>query len=1276
MLRLFTACTLFFLATAAATAQSRLAPNPRIRRAVDRGPLAPDRNLSRITVSFRRSPEQAAALDRLLADQQDPASSAYHRWLTPDEFGERFGLPRRRLDRVLDWLRGAGFTVESVARGLGSVVVSGSAAAVERAFHAELHRYQEIDRAHFAPSAPPAVPGDLAPDIRAVRGLDDYYLDPPRRLSPLSNLSDGSHALAPGDVANIYRFVEIGPIESPQWRIAVVGQSAIDLADVRQFRRTFQLSDQDPEVVLVGNDPGRSNNGDFLEGTADVEWAGALARSVQVVYVYADNVLDASAEVVDRNLAQVLSFSYGVCEPLLSDDDAEAIRDLARQANAQGITWIAASGDSGAAGCDAHADAALSGRAVSFPASLPEVTAVGGTRFDDSGGGFWLSLNNPDLSSTFNYIPEVAWNETSSGSGIWASGGGASARYPRPEWQAAPGVPDNGARSVPDVSFAAGANHDPYIVVADGALYRAGGTSLAAPVFSVVIALAGRTMTQNGGGAAGLGNVNPTLYQLASDTFYGPLLFHDIQTGDNRVPCMIGTADCADGAFGYAAGPGYDQVTGLGSIYVYPFLYALRLATATTLTTSAAQVSAGDPVTLTASVRDLSGNIPTGTVSFWDRNFPVSLYVPLDSFGRAVAKPVLSGGPHSIVARYDATPRFRISTSPSVTVFVLQSTPPFPTLLTPADRSTDIAVDATLSWTAPPVWASYDVYFGTVSPPPYWGPVGAPSFRPSSLIPGTTYYWKVVARNPSGSAESPTWSFTTHAGAAFTLHRFAANLYQPRDLAWDSAGRMYVSAEYVYRIELDGTKTVIAGSRETSLGDGGPAVQAHIETPTGLAFDPQGNLYIAEAGRNRIRRVGVDGIVSTIAGDGSSAFSGDGGPSTAARVYEPRGLAADASGVLYFADMRNHCIRRIRDGVIDSVAGRCGVDPTDDLGDGGPALSAGLSWPQGVALDAPGNLYIADTEHHRIRKVTDGVITSLASVPAVRVAVGPSGEVYFTDQTGHVGMVVDGEVTMLAGGGESAPADGAAGTSAALASTVGLTLDAAGKVYFSENTGVWTLTAAGAAAAPAIASATPLVAGSLASLYGRFGLETPRSDSTAPLALGGLSVEIDGVAAPVAFASADQAVVQVPWELAGRSSVAVTARLNGKAGPSSTLAPVPYAPMVLEIRDSLGRLPDSANPATAGTILQIACAGLGPVPAAPATGAPASLITLTPTAATPTVTVGGLEAAILFSGLAPGAVGQYQINARVPSGVKPGPAVAVVLSIGGALSGAVTIALR
>ena len=1288
-------------------------PHPRARRAFDQGAVAGGMRLSYMTLAFRRTPERQQALERLLEDQRDPASPDFQRWLTPEEFGARFGARVEALNRISDWLRAEGFTVEAVARGRSFVVFSGTASQVRNAFHTEIHRYREGAKLHFAAAGAPVLPREFEPLVEAIRGLDDFYPDP-TRLRPLFTAADGTtHALAPGDLANIYNFQFR---TAPGQTIAVAGESSLNLSDIEQFQSVFQLPALDPQTLLVGDDPGQSSNDALLEATADVEWTGAVARNATILYVYAKDVMDAAQTVIDQNLAPILSFSFGSCEANVPVSDAAAIRNLAQQANAEGITWVAASGDAGAATCDRDATIATQGASVSFPASLPEVTGVGGSEFNEGNGVYWGGPNDnaPNRTSeTRGYIPETAWNDTSSDSGLMASGGGVSKFYVKPSWQQGPGVPDLGGRNVPDLSFSASPTHDPYLVLSGGKAYGAGGTSLSTPVFAGVLAL-----TAHATGSARFGNINPSLYIWAADTVLGGAnIFHDITTGSNLVPCTPGTPDCPDGSLGYLAGPGYDLVTGLGSLNIGQFLIFFKPALITTLTSSATQVTEGTPVTFTATLKDTNGNVVPGTVGIYEvigTGLSTLGGGPVNASGTLVTNITLPPGTHSIVA-YSGAGGYRGLQSAPLTIVVIPLPPVAPTLVFPANSAVGMPVSMSLSWNPGKSFASYDVYFGTTASPPYWGNVTQANCYPSGLQPNTTYYWKVVSKNVSGSASSLVWSFTTSGQAFYTISTIAgtgesgfsgdsgpaaqAKLSTAFDVAFDDSGNLYIADTANYRIRMvspGGIISTIAGSG-TGLfsGDGGPARSAGLVRPNKIAF-ARGSLYIIDG--NRIRQIGPDGIISTIAGSDLPGNSVDGSPAITAQFRIAAGLAIDSAGTIYVSDSFNNCIRKIAAGTISTFAGQCGntIGPS---GDGGPANSAGVFYPTALAIDRNDNLYLADG-NGAVRKISKGIITTVSRiVNATGLAADATGALYASDMFGHVMSVSSTNSTVLAGGGPFDAAEGAPGTSASLRGPAGLTVDSTGRIIFADGSRIRMLSP-GPGSAVAVISADGLVntggytagsvaPGSIVTAFGSFGVYGPAQASAAPLptVLSGLSLQFQtggGIAAPLFYVSGRQVNLQIPWELAGQTSVPVSAILNGKGGPAQTLTLAPFAPGIFIVNaqgqaavvDTSYRLVDSSNPAKTGDAIQIFCTGLGPVNHTPPTGTPSSGTTPSTTTSTPTVMIGGVQAPVLFSGLAPGAIGEYQVNVQVPPGVTPDSAVGVTISIGGVLSNAPTIALR
>jgi uncharacterized protein (TIGR03437 family) len=588
--------------------------NPGARAESDRGPVDPALPISYATLYLK----PADGLETFLADQQSPSSPNFHKWLSPEQFGDRFGLSGNDIGKLTAWLRSSGFTVHDVARGRHWITFSGTAAQAASAFHTEIHRYVVNGESHFANTTDISIPAAFEPVVLGVGGLTDFHLQPLyRKLNkPSYTNSAGQHYLAPDDLATIYDLTPLynAGIDGTGQKIAILGESDINLADIAAYRARFNLPPNIPQIVLFGADPGIVG-GPQTEANLDLEISGAIARNATIVYVNATNVDIAAQYAVDQNLAPVMSLSYGGCE--FTDSETQTLRPVAQQANAQGITWTISSGDSGAATCDRSSPTpqATKGDTVSAPASFPEVTAVGGTEFNEGTGRYWSAANNVNGGSALSYIPERAWNDSALQNALIGGGGGPSAYFAKPVWQTGPGVPNDGARDLPDVAFAASADHDGFDINFDGNYYIFGGTSASSPLFAGILALLNQAQAQAHPGAqAGLGNINPALYRMAQATTD---VFHDITVGDNIEPCAQGSPDCVNGTLGYAAATGYDQATGLGSVDAARFIAEWNAGTTstTTLSASPAAISTTDTVMLTATVTG-AGAIPSGTVTF------------------------------------------------------------------------------------------------------------------------------------------------------------------------------------------------------------------------------------------------------------------------------------------------------------------------------------------------------------------------------------------------------------------------------------------------------------------------------------------------------------------------------------------------------------------------------------------------------------------------------------------------------------------------------------
>lgn len=423
----------------------------------DQGPVDPAMRLGTITLLTVPTAAQLQALTQLLAQQQDRRSPNFHKWLTPEQYADRFGLSSNDMQKMSAWLKSQGFSMIQPARGRNWISFTGTAARVESAFGTEIHRYNVHGELHFANATDPVVPAALAGIVTGMRGLHDFLPRPlgirknpelSRYARPYYDSSVLGDLVAPGDIATIYDINALynAGFDGTGQKLAVMGQTDIYLSDITNFRTGFGLSPiscttdsngvitacDDPHLsyVLDGTDPTVKSNGDLSEADLDLEWSGAVARGAQLIYVNSTDTKTSYYYAIDNTVAPVISLSYGECEfddfsiTNVSTGDPGPDETELMKANTEGITFVNSSGDTGAAECDnpnttTAAGLATLGLAVSYPASSPEVTGVGGTAIPlgNLSGTYWGTSTGTDGGSVLangpdnGYIPEQAWND-------------------------------------------------------------------------------------------------------------------------------------------------------------------------------------------------------------------------------------------------------------------------------------------------------------------------------------------------------------------------------------------------------------------------------------------------------------------------------------------------------------------------------------------------------------------------------------------------------------------------------------------------------------------------------------------------------------------------------------------------------------------------------------------------------------------------------------------------------------------------------------------------
>ncbi len=513
----FTLAVLFSLpGSAGAQGPLGVAPSPAASRVLlpgnihplaashaESGPVAAATPTGRVRILLKRSPAQEAELEALLQAMRDPRSPDYRKWLTPAEYGARFGASDTQVKAVSDWLRSEGLTVTRIPAGRTYLETTGRMESVERAFHANLRSYAADGGTFLANAAEPSIPRALAPMIAGVAPLNSFHAQAlvhpagAGRLrgkpSPfLSDPQDGTVFVTPAEAATVYdapnalnrNFAGGTERRGSGVSVGIAGYSDLATTDYLNYRRQLlnEAFPAQPNSVVDGIDPGTLDQHDGQVTLVAAEIASALAPGANL-YVYSsqsdlleDGLTNAVIRAVEDNQVDILEVSYSVCEANLGASGNAEFNELWKQAAAQGITVVVAAGDEGSAACDAGATTASGGLAVNGLASSQYVLAVGGTDFATISAQFRQYIENPaapPYGATFaGYIPtESVWNDAIGnnppggsasdstpqyGSNIVAGGGGASSVAFCPVVTTADGSCPGGLTGYPQPGFQAG----------------------------------------------------------------------------------------------------------------------------------------------------------------------------------------------------------------------------------------------------------------------------------------------------------------------------------------------------------------------------------------------------------------------------------------------------------------------------------------------------------------------------------------------------------------------------------------------------------------------------------------------------------------------------------------------------------------------------------------------------------------------------------------------------------------------------------------------------
>ena len=591
--------------------------HPLARPEFDQGAAPDSQPMKRMMLVLRRSPDQQAALSKLMYEQAIKDSPNYHEWLTPQEFGQQFGASDADIAKVTEWLGSKGFSEIKVSNGRVTIEFSGNVGQVRSAFHTDIHRFLVSGEIKQANTSDPKLPVALTPVVAGIASLHNFYAKSTARVHAAQgsivqtpggksvpqfsgNDARGAFfAVGPGDFAKIYNVPSA--LNGTGGKIAIIGLSDINPADVDAQRALFGLPAKNLNIVLNGGDPGFGN--EESEAALDVQASGSVATQAEIDYILSEGTLTADPTVlgaeyvIDNNSDDVMSLSFSTCEPNLTTAGQVLFADLWEEGAAQGISVVLSAGDGGAAGCDNFdtQTSAMLGIAVNGFASTPFNIAVGGTDFDDAGtqvsGGFWSSTNGTGLTSANGYIHEIPLNNSCGANAtptnlavcatpdnIFAGSGGPSVNFLRPSFQS--GIVPNGIvasdapshRFLPDVSLFAsdGPKSRSFYVVCEAdanascvssggtfSFLEVGGTSASAPSFAGILALVGQSEF-NAGRSRRLGNANLVLYNLAAtaanscnsqtNTLTPPAgcIFNDVTKGTSAVPCAGGSVNCSN----------------------------------------------------------------------------------------------------------------------------------------------------------------------------------------------------------------------------------------------------------------------------------------------------------------------------------------------------------------------------------------------------------------------------------------------------------------------------------------------------------------------------------------------------------------------------------------------------------------------------------------------------------------------------------------------------------------------------------------------------------
>ncbi|MGC9969493.1 MAG: protease pro-enzyme activation domain-containing protein [Bryobacteraceae bacterium] len=404
----------------------------------DRGRVAENYPMDHMLLQLKRPPDLEQALEAFIDELSTPGSPNYHKWLTAEVFGQRFGPAQADLDTITGWLQSSGLAVNVVYPSGMVIDFSGTAGQVRKAFGTEIHHLQVNGAQHIANMSDPKIPAALAPAVVGIVSLHDFMPRPmykPRAEYTFASGSYTYYAVTPGDLATIYNLNPLfseGHSGQGQTIVVIEDTNVYTTADWTTFRNTFGLSSYTSgsfTQVHPAPPSGHNNckdpnvNADDGEAILDAEYASAAAPSAAIELASCRNTVTTFGGLIAlQNLINgssppaIVSISYGECEAFNGAAANAAYSSAYQQAVTESVSVFVSSGDEGAASCDANQPYATHGIGVSGFASTPYNVAVGGTDFGDTyahtTGAYWNSTNTPTYASAKSYIPEIPWNDS------------------------------------------------------------------------------------------------------------------------------------------------------------------------------------------------------------------------------------------------------------------------------------------------------------------------------------------------------------------------------------------------------------------------------------------------------------------------------------------------------------------------------------------------------------------------------------------------------------------------------------------------------------------------------------------------------------------------------------------------------------------------------------------------------------------------------------------------------------------------------------------------